>query len=51
MEIVNILKRKSNSLIRTCDERIERYKALLEYQMSKGSVSLLNLNSNTKIRL
>jgi len=39
-----------NSIIRICDERIERYKALLEeYQMIKGSaLSLLNLNSNTK---
>ena len=39
-----------NSIIRICDERIERYKALLEeYQMIKGSaLSLLSLNSNTK---
>ena len=39
-----------NSIIRICDEKIERYKALVEeYQMIKGSaLSLLNLNSNTK---
>jgi len=39
-----------NSTIKICDERIKRYKALLEeYQMIKGSaLSLLNLNNNTK---
>ncbi|MGQ9469247.1 MAG: hypothetical protein ACUVTD_05405 [Nitrososphaerales archaeon] len=39
-----------NSIIGICDERIKRYKALLEeYQMIKGSaLSLLNLNNNTK---
>jgi hypothetical protein len=39
-----------NSIIRVCDERIERYKALLEeYQQIKGAaLSLLNLNSDTK---
>jgi len=33
-----------------CNEKIKRYKALLEeYQMIKGSaLSLLNLNNNTK---
>ena len=38
------------SIIGICDERIKRYRALLEeYQMIKGSaLSLLSLNSNTK---
>jgi hypothetical protein len=39
-----------NSIIEICDERIKRYRALLEeYQMIKGSaLSLLNMNSDTK---
>jgi hypothetical protein len=39
-----------NSIIGICDERIKRYKALLEeYQMIKGSaLSLLSLNNDTK---
>jgi hypothetical protein len=39
-----------NSIIEICDEKIKRYRALLEeYQMIKGSaLSLLNLNNNTK---
>jgi hypothetical protein len=39
-----------NSIIGICDERIKRYKALLEeYQQIKGAaLSLLNLNNNTK---
>jgi hypothetical protein len=38
-----------NSIIAMCDEKIKRYRALLEeYQMIKGSaLSLLNMN-NTK---
>lgn len=41
------------SIIEICDERIKRYKALLEeYEMIKGSaLSLLNLNNNTKIKV
>jgi hypothetical protein len=39
-----------NSIIEICDDKIKRYRALLEeYQMIKGSaLSLLNMNSNTK---
>jgi hypothetical protein len=39
-----------NSIIEICDEKIKRYRALLEeYQMIKGSaLSLLNMNNNTK---
>jgi hypothetical protein len=39
-----------NSIITICDEKIKRYRALLEeYQMIKGSaLSLLNMNNNTK---
>jgi hypothetical protein len=39
-----------NSIIAICDEKIRRYRALLEeYQMIKGSaLSLLNMNNNTK---
>jgi len=39
-----------NSIISICDEKIKRYRALLEdYQMIKGSaLSLLNMNNNTK---
>jgi hypothetical protein len=39
-----------NSIIGICDEKIKRYRALLEeYQMIKGSaLSLLNMNNNTK---
>ncbi|MGQ9778019.1 MAG: hypothetical protein ACUVQ9_12525 [Thermodesulfobacteriota bacterium] len=47
---VETFEKELNSIIGICDERIERYKALLEeYQMIKGSaLSLLNLNNNTK---
>jgi hypothetical protein len=39
-----------NSIVCVCDEKIKRYRALLEeYQMIKGSaLSLLNMNNNTK---
>ena len=39
-----------NSIIGICDERIKRYKALLEeYQQIKdAALSLLSLNNNTK---
>jgi hypothetical protein len=39
-----------NSIIEICDERIKRYKALLEeYQQIKAAaLSLLSLNNNTK---
>ena len=39
-----------NSIIGICDEKIKRYKALLEeYQQIKGAaLSLLSLNNNTK---
>jgi hypothetical protein len=39
-----------NSIISICDEKIKRYKALLEeYQQIKGAaLSLLSLNNNTK---
>jgi hypothetical protein len=39
-----------NSIISICDERIKRYKALLEeYQQVKGAaLSLLSLNNDTK---
>lgn len=39
-----------NSIVGICDEKIRRYRGLLEeYQMIKGSaLSLLHLNNNTK---
>ncbi|MDI6799047.1 MAG: hypothetical protein QMD12_03605 [Candidatus Aenigmarchaeota archaeon] len=47
---IETFERELNSIIGICDERIKKYKALLEeYQMVKGSaLSLLNLNNNTK---
>jgi hypothetical protein len=47
---VKTFEEELNSIIGICDERIERYKALLEeYQQIKGAtLSLLNLNSDTK---
>jgi len=47
---IETFEKELNSLIQICDEKIKRYRALLEeYQMIKGSaLSLLNLNNNTK---
>jgi hypothetical protein len=47
---VKTFEEELNSIIEICDERIKRYRALLEeYQMIKGSaLSLLNMNNNTK---
>ena len=47
---IETFEKELNSIIGICDEKIKRYKALLEeYQMIKGSaLSLLNLNNNTK---
>jgi hypothetical protein len=47
---VKTFEEELNSIIEICDERIKRYRALLEeYQMIKGSaLSLLNINNNTK---
>ena len=47
---IETFEKELNSLIEICDEKIRRYRALLEeYQMIKGSaLSLLNLNNNTK---
>jgi hypothetical protein len=47
---VKTFEEELNSIIEICDEKIKRYRALLEeYQMIKGSaLSLLNLNNNTK---
>ena len=47
---IETFEKELNSIIEICDERIKRYKALLEeYQMIKGSaLSLLNLNNNIK---
>jgi hypothetical protein len=47
---VETFERELNSIIGICDEKIMRYRALLEeYQMIKGSaLSLLQLNNNTK---
>jgi len=41
------------TIVDICNEKIKKYKALLEqYQMIKGSaLSLLNLNHNTKRRV
>jgi hypothetical protein len=47
---IETFEKELNSIIGICDERIKRYKALLEeYQQIKGAaLSLLNLNNNTK---
>jgi hypothetical protein len=47
---VKTFEEELNSIIRLCDEKIKRYRVLLEeYQMIKGSaLSLLNMNNNTK---
>jgi hypothetical protein len=47
---VKTFEEELNSIISICDERIKRYKALLEeYQQIKGAaLSLLSLNNNTK---
>jgi hypothetical protein len=47
---VKTFEEELNSIIGICDERIKRYKALLEeYQQIKGAaLSLLSLNNDTK---
>jgi hypothetical protein len=47
---IQTFEKELNSIIGICDEKIKRYRALLEeYQMIKGSaLSLLQLNNNTK---
>jgi hypothetical protein len=47
---VKTFEEELNSIIGICDERIKRYKALLEeYQQIKGAaLSLLNMNNDTK---
>jgi len=47
---VKTFEEELNSIIEICDERIKRYKALLEeYQQIKGAaLSLLSLNNDTK---
>jgi hypothetical protein len=47
---VKTFEEELNLIIEICDEKIKRYRALLEeYQMIKGSaLSLLNMNNNTK---
>jgi len=47
---VETFEEELNSIVSICDERIKRYKALLEeYQQIKGAaLSLLQLNNNTK---
>ncbi|MBS7250207.1 MAG: hypothetical protein KIH08_06400 [Candidatus Freyarchaeota archaeon] len=47
---IETFEKELNSIIGICDEKIKRYKALLEeYEALKGSaLSLLNLNNNTK---
>jgi hypothetical protein len=47
---VETFEKELNSIVEICDEKIKRYRALLEeYQMIKGSaLSLLNMNNNTK---
>jgi hypothetical protein len=47
---VKTFEEELNSIISICDERIKRYKALLEeYQQVKGAaLSLLSLNNDTK---
>lgn len=47
---IETFEKELNSIIGICDEKIRRYRALLEeYQRIKGSaLSLLKLNNNTK---
>jgi len=47
---IKTFERELSSIVEICDEKIKRYRALLEeYQMIKGSaLSLLQLNNNTK---
>jgi hypothetical protein len=47
---IETFEKELNSIIGICDEKIKRYKALLdEYQQIKGAaLSLLSLNNNTK---
>jgi len=42
-----------NSIIEICDEKIKRYRALIEeYEVIRGSaLSLLKLNNNTKTKV
>ena len=42
-----------NSIVGICDEKIRRYRALIEeYEMIRGSaLSLLKLNNNTKVKV
>jgi hypothetical protein len=49
-DTIETFEEELNSIITICDEKIKRYRALLEeYQMIKGSaLSLLNMNNNTK---
>jgi hypothetical protein len=50
---IETFEKELNSIIGICDEKIKRYRALLEeYQMIKGSaLSLLNMNNNTKRKI
>jgi len=50
---IETFEKELNFIIGICDEKIRRYRALLEeYQMIKGSaLSLLQLNNNTKGRV
>jgi len=47
---IETFEKELNSIIEICEEKIKRYRALLEeYQMIKGlALSLLQLNNNTK---
>jgi len=47
---IETFEKELNSIIGICDEKIKRYRALLEeHRMIKGSaLLLLNLNNNTK---
>jgi len=53
MEEIKTFEQELNSIVEICDERIKRYRALLEeYQLIKGSaLSLLKLNNNTKSKV
>jgi sulfite reductase alpha subunit-like flavoprotein len=50
---IKTFEKELNSIIEICDERIKKYKALLEdYQAIKGSaLDLLSLNNNTKTKV
>jgi len=47
---IETFEKELNSIIEICNEKIKRYRALIEeYEEIRGSaLSLLNLNSNTK---